>query len=71
MTIRVTYKKKDGILNAMHYYNIDHIWIDRDDNGILNIKLTTNMGRILNTIALTDEIECVMMEDNHYSWSLK
>ena len=71
MTIRVKYKKKDGIINTMHYYNIDHIWFDHDDNGILNIKLTTIAGRVLNTIALNDEIECATMEEDHYLWNLK
>ena len=71
MTIRVIYKKKDGIINTMHYYNIDHISIVRGDNGILNIKLTSITGHVLNAIELTDEIECATMEDNHFLWSLK
>ena len=71
MTIRVTYKKKDGIINIMHYYNFDHIRIECDDNGILSIKLFTITGRLLNAIAITDEIECATMEENHYLWSLK
>lgn len=71
MTIRITYKKKDDIINIMHYYNFDHIRIECDDNGILSIKLFTITGRLLNAIAITDEIECATMEENHYLWSLK
>lgn len=70
MTIRVTYRKKDGIINTMHYYNIGHIWIDHDDNGILNITLTTITGHILEKIALNDEIESAMMEDNCYFYGV-
>lgn len=71
MTIRVTYKKKDGLVQMKHYYNIDHIWIVRGDNGIFNIKLTSITGHVLNAIELTDEIECATMEDDHFLWNLK
>lgn len=65
MTIRITYKKQDDIKNTMHYFYVDHVYIDRNEYGILCLSLATALGRVLKRIAFDDTIEFALMENSY------